>query len=137
MPTARKSIADIEAKDGAISNLHGTFSTIHLSVFSETDQTVYWNHFHETFPTDQNYQFIVSYLSGGHPWLMDVINSRVFLLGNEKSNIEAIIAKMGLDLMETLDTILHTLGEERLLNDAIQIVIGPYFNVDKKTWNDF
>lgn len=132
VPTARKSIADIEAKDGAISNLHGTFSTIHLSVFSETDQTVYWNHFHETFPTDQNYQFIVSYLSGGHPWLMDVINSRVFLLGNEKSNIEAIIAKMGLDLMETLDTILHTLGEERLLNDAIQIVIGPYFNVDKK-----
>lgn len=29
VPTARKSIADIEAKDGAISNLYGTFSTIH------------------------------------------------------------------------------------------------------------
>lgn len=132
VPTARKSIAEIEAKDGAISNLHGTFSTIHLSVFSEHDQAIYWTHFHESFPTDQNYQFLVSYISGGHPWLMDVINSRMFLLGNEKSHIDEFIAKLGLDLMETLDAILHTLGEEKLLNDAIQLIIGPFFKVNQK-----
>lgn len=132
VPTARKSIADIEAKDGAISNLHGTFSTIHLSVFSDTDQLAYWEHFQDSYPTDKDYRFFVNYLSGGHPWLMDVINSRMFLFGNEKSSIEAIIAKMGLDLMETLDTILHTLREEKLLNDAIQLVLGPYFKVDPK-----
>lgn len=132
VPTARKNIADIEAIDGGISNLHGTFSTIHLSVFSENDKLLYWDYYQKEFPTDNSYQFFVNYLSGGHPWLMDIINSRMFLGGGDRTNINVLIEEMGLELMDTLDTVVHTLGEENLLNDAVQLVLGPYFKVDQK-----
>lgn len=132
VPTARKTISDIEAKDGAISNLHGTFSTIRLTSFSEDDIAKYWKHYDDSFPTDDYYKFFISYLSGGHPWLMDKLNSQTFLLFQQAIVQTDLVEKLNFDMMSTLDSFIHTIEEEQLLNEAIQLVLGPLFKVGSK-----
>lgn len=131
--TVRKSIADIEAVDGAISNLHGTFSTIRLTVFSKEDVKLYWEHHQDVFPTDEKYRTFIGYLSGGHPWLMDKLNSQMCLMGEEPAEESSALGEcLKLEMMEALDSFIHTIEEEKLLNGAIQLVLGPLYNVSSK-----
>ena len=126
---SRKTIDEIESKDGAISNFAGIFSDLRLGVFSEEDAKEYWTRYQESWPINNDYISDVFYLTGNHPWLMDIVNFLLFDCGT-KENVKENIPS--LNLMNNLDGIVSTLEKENLLNAAIQVVIGPVFDVNPK-----
>lgn len=128
---SRKDISDIEVKDGAISNFSGVFSEIRLGMFSDDDVDEYWLYFSQKWETDKTYKESIRYLTGNHPWLMDKINFKVYSGINHENPIDSL-ADSKLELMEALDSMVSTLKKDDLLNDAIQLVIGPYFQVSQK-----
>lgn len=128
---SRKSIEDIEIKEGAISNFAGTFSDLRLGMFSDEDVKEYWAHFENVFAPTKKYKDNIKFLTGNHPWLMDMLNSG--MVGQTLSdNLFEQLGSTKLELMQALDDIVSTLGKEKLLNSAIQLVVGPLYNVDQK-----
>lgn len=128
---SRKSIEDIEVNDGAISNFAGIFSDLRLGMFSEEDAALYWKHFSPYWEVDERYKNDIAYYTGNHPWLMDMVNCLMFgqdLAGGVSSRFDG----MKLRLMEALDTIVSTINKDHLLDPAIQVVVGPYYNADQR-----
>lgn len=129
--TSRKTIEDIEVKDGAISNFAGTFSDLRLGMFSDEDVNEYWQHFEDKFSPTEEYKETVRFFVGNHPWLMDKVNCKMFGL----DLTDSIIAKFDgvrLELMQALDDMVATLKKENLLNSAIQLIVGPFYSVNQK-----
>lgn len=128
---SRKTIEDIEVRDGAISNFAGTCSDLRLGMFSKEDVTLYWEYFSKFWEVDSTYRNAISYFTGNHPWLMDKVNSMMF--NQDISN--DLFSKFGdvkLELMEVLDSVVATIEKEHLLDSAIQVVVGPYYDSDQK-----
>lgn len=128
---SRKTIEDIEVKDGAISNFAGTCSDLRLGMFSNKDVEEYWKHFSCVWSPDQIYKNAIVYFTGNHPWIMDKINNKMYLQDSKDGLFEKF-EDVKLELMEVLDSILLTLDKEHLLNAAIQLVIGPLYDVNQK-----
>lgn len=128
---SRKTIEDIEVKDGAISNFAGTCSDLRLGMFSKEDVLEYWNHFGKYWETDDTYKNAISYFTGNHPWLMDKINSQMFNL-DITNDLFSKFDDVKLQLMEVLDNIVSTIEKEQLLDTAIQVVVGPYYDSNQK-----
>lgn len=128
---SRKTIEDIEVKDGAISNFAGTCKDLRLGMFSEDDVEEYWTHFSKYWVPNETYKKFVSYFTGNHPWLMDKINNSMFSQ-DITSDLSNKFSDVKLELMEVLDSNVSILEREELLNAAIQLVIGPLYNVDPK-----
>ena len=128
---SRKTIEDIEVKDGAISNFAGTCSDLRLGMFSKEDVIEYWEHFSSEFAPDITYKNAIAYFTGNHPWLMDKVNSMMYKedLAND---LFSKFDNVKLELMEVLDTLVGTIEKEHLLNSAIQVVVGPYYDVNQK-----
>lgn len=133
--TSRKTIADIEAINGAISNFYGTIETINLGLYDWESTEIYWNWVENKFcpegiPMDA-YKKIVEQKVGRHPFLLDVYNSFHFTnpLPTEKKNIE-----LDLHLANLFETMLDTLDKEGLQDEAIQLILGPVYseNIEKK-----
>lgn len=128
---SRKTIEDIEVKDGAISNFAGTCSDLRLGMFSKEDVSLYWKHFASYWDVDETYKNAISYFTGNHPWLMDKVNSKMF--NSDVSSVEfSKFDDVKLELMEILDNLVTTIEKEHLLDSAIQVVVGPYYNTDQK-----
>lgn len=128
---SRKTIEDIEVKDGAISNFAGTCSGLRLGMFSKEDVLEYWNHFSKYWKVDDTYKDAISYFTGNHPWLMDKINSQMFNL-DITNDLFSKFDDVKLELMEVLDNIVSTIEKEQLLDSAIQVVVGPYYDSNQK-----
>lgn len=128
---SRKTIEDIEIKDGGISNFAGIFSDIRLGMFSKEDVSLYWEHFEPFWRVNDTYKNAISYLTGNHPWLMDKVNSKMFGL-DISENLISKFDDVKLELMEALDSLVATIKKEHLIDSAIQLVIGPYYNTDQK-----
>lgn len=128
---SRKTIEDIEVKDGAISNFAGTCSDLRLGMFSKEDVALYWGHFNQYWEVDDNYKDAISYFTGNHPWLMDKINSKMFST-DISTDLLSKFEDVKLELMEILDNIVSTIEKEKLLDSAIQVVVGPYYNANQK-----
>ena len=109
--TSRKTIEDIEVKDGAISNFAGTFSDLRLGMFSDEDVNEYWQHFKDKFSPAKEYKDTVRSFVGNHPWLMDKINCKMFGL-NLTGNIIAKFDGVRLELMQALDDTVATLEKK-------------------------
>ena len=128
---SRKTIEDIEVKDGAISNFAGTCSDLRLGMFSNKDVALYWEHFDKFWHVDEKYKNVISYFTGNHPWLMDKINSQMF--NQEISNdFSTKLDEVKLEMMEVLDSIVATIDKEHLLDSAIQVVVGPFYDTNQK-----
>lgn len=128
---SRKTIEDIEVKDGAISNFAGTCKDLRLGMFSKEDVEEYWSYFSQYWEPTEEYKNYITYFTGNHPWLMDKINNIMFNqditldLANKFNDVK-------LELMETLDSNVSILEKEKLLEAAIQLVVGPLYNVNPK-----
>lgn len=126
---SRKTIEDIEVKEGAISNFAGTCKDLRLGMFSKEDVEEYWTHFKEYWEPNETYKKYISYFTGNHPWLMDKINNSMFSM-DITSDLPDKLNEVKLELMEVLDSNVLILEKENLLNAAIQLVTGPLYDVD-------
>ena len=127
---SRKTIQEIEAKDGAISNFYGTFSEIRLGMFTQEDMTKYWERVTLNVNLSQEYKNYVQFCAGCHPYLLDMYNDYCFRRGNFCTDINEI-EEIKIQLWHQFRTIQDTLENEGLLDKAIQLVLGPAYNVTK------
>lgn len=129
---SRKTIQDIEAKNGAISNFHGTFSEIRLGVYDEDSLSDYWDHVIGCFNPSEAYKKTAAFFVGSHPFLLDFYNDFCLQRGLVNEGDETrILYEIRLSLLNHFNTMQDTLRNEDLLNKAIQLVLGPAFDVKK------
>lgn len=127
---SRKSIQEIESKDGAISNFYGTFSEIRLGMFSDDDLCKYWSRVSTGYKLTEEYKAYIQFCVGSHPYLLDMCTDYSFRNCNFFTNINEV-EDIRIQLWHQFRTIQDTLANEGLLDKAIQLVLGPAYNVTK------
>lgn len=129
---SRKTIQEIEAKNGAISNFYGTFSEIRLGMYDDDSLNEYWDRVSSFFnPTDE-YKQMTNFFVGRHPFLLDFFNDFCLQQGLvDHANESIVLDEIRLNLLNHFNTIQDTLRHEDLLNKAIQLVLGPAYDVTK------
>lgn len=129
---SRKTLQEIEAKNGAISNFYGIFSEIRLGMFDDDSMKAYWERVSETFVPSEEYKKLANFYVGRHPFLLDYYNDFCIRKGlaNDINN-EELLNEIRLNLLTHFNTIQDTLKHEGLLDKAIQLVLGPAYNVKK------
>ena len=129
---SRKTIQEIEAKNGAISNFYGTFSEIRLGMYDDDSLAEYWQRVSAFFAPSDEYKAMANFFVGRHPFLLDYFNDFCFQRGLVDTADEgAILEEIRLNLLNHFSTIQDTLRHENLLNKAIQLVLGPVHDVTK------
>lgn len=128
---SRRTLDDIEQKVSTLSNFARIFTDCPLMMFDDSEIAEYWERVKESFPVENDYKNKINYLAGGYPWLMDVVNDYYFMHSAEQTSPDDKFNGVKLALMLGLDEMVSTLQKEDLLNAAIQLVIGPLYNVTK------
>lgn len=129
---SRKTIQEIEAKNGAISNFYGTFKDLRLGMFDDSDIKEYWERA-EACGFSEYYKEWIEYYVGRHPYLLDLLNdycvrTRLFDFESSSTNV---IAEIKLELWNQLKSIIDTLNHEKIFDKAIQLILGPVYDVTK------
>lgn len=128
---SRKTIQEIESINGAISNFYGTFSEIRLGLFDDESMIQYWERVAPFFSPSEKYKLDVEFYVGNHPFLLDFLNDYCFN-NNISEDLDSIdLNDIRLELLNHFNTIEGTLDHEGLLDKAIQLVIGPVYDVTK------
>lgn len=127
--TSRKTIKEIEAQNGAISNFNGIFKDLRLGVYSEEDMQLYWQRTIDIFNPDDEYKRDAEYYVGRHPFLLDFFNYNCYSKGITTKIPETAFSELKVTLLEQFETIEKTLKNEKLLNKAIELVLGPVYDV--------
>lgn len=137
---SRRTIQEIELENGTISTLAGVFSNLFLTPFNSNDLLDYWEVLEILgVETDDEYRDQVIKYTGAHPFLMDLFNYEIInkLLIDPKYDLSLIMdsaaSGLKLSLLNNYDNILSLLEEEKLLDKAFQILLGPTFNLDQKS----
>lgn len=130
---SRKTIQEIEAKNGAISNFYGTFKDLRLGMFDDEDMKSYWNRVDLPDDFSPTYKNKVEYYVGRHPYLLDLFNDYCFRTNtfNLEDNSNDFVAEIKLELWNQLKSIIDTLNHENIFDKAIQLILGPVYNVTK------
>ncbi len=129
---SRKTIQEIEAKNGAISNFYGIFSEIRLGMYDDESLAEYWERVASFFNPEHEYKERANFFVGRHPFLLDYFNDFCFQHNLVDDAEEAVILEeIRLNLLNHFSTIQDTLRHEDLLNKAIQLVLGPAYDVTK------
>lgn len=127
---SRKTIKEIEAIDGGISNFYNTFKDIRLGMYNDEDINIYWEWVKSNVEIKEDYIQKAEFYVGRHPFLLDFYNNHRFI--NEQSDDENnIISSLRLELLNQFATIQDTLKNEKLLDKAVQLVVGPVYDVDR------
>lgn len=127
---SRKAIKEIEAKDSSLSNFYGTFNPpIHLKPFDEDDLTCFWDRLSNNgLEVDAKIKRNISYIAGNHPMFLDLCCQSYL----EHPDADLLDDR---DLLERLydefEQLLDILKDKGLLDDVIQIVIGPAKSINK------
>lgn len=124
---SRQRIEDIEARDGTNSNFFAIFDNIRLGMFTDDDVREYWDHFRPVWDPGDDYRRQLKYYVGNHPCLMNFVNGEMYGKTAGQRNFDAV----KLDLMNRFDYMIDTLEREDLRDAAIQLVIGPLFDVNQ------
>lgn len=127
---SRKTIQEIESKDGAISNFYGTFGEIRLGMFSQSDMLMYWERLSNVYKLSKEYKDYIQFCVGHHPYLLDMCNDYSFRNRIFFTNINDV-EEIRIQLWHQFRTIQDTLANEGLLDKAIQLVLGPAYDVTK------
>lgn len=133
---SRRTIQEIEPENGAISNFYGVFSELRLGLFNSEDFNSYWERV-KAFGIEFSESYVrnLEYLVGGHPFLIDMYNFEAFnILSNNKNLIseslsDKIESDLRLNLYNNFEKILSLLKEEGLYTKALQLVLGPVYDV--------
>ncbi len=129
---SRKTIQEIEAKNGAISNFYGTFSEIRLGMYDDDSMYAYWERVADVFTPTEEYKQLANFYVGRHPFLLDYFNDFCIQKGlADDINNDVLLNEIRLNLLNHFNTIQDTLRHEDLLNKAIQLVLGPAYDVKK------
>jgi hypothetical protein len=133
---SRRTIQEIEAENGAISNFCGIFSDLRLGLFDGKDIDEYWDSLKQfDIEVSDEYKQSINYLVGRHPFLIDMCNYEVYnsMLKNHinKFDSEAIDleTELKLALFNNFDKIINLLKDEKLYDKALQLVLGPVYDV--------
>ena len=126
---SRKTIKEIEALNGAISNFYNTFKDIRLSMYSCDDINLYWSWVDSYLEINDEYKSKAEFYAGRHPFLLDFYNNYCFV--SKEINEDIIISNLRLEFLNQFSTIQDTLKNEGLLDKAIQLVVGPVYDVDR------
>ena len=126
---SRKTIKEIEALNGAISNFYNTFKDLRLAMFSDDDFNLYWSWVGNYIEVENDYKEKAEFYAGRHPFLLDFYNNFCFVSKEIDDNV--IISNLRLEFLNQFSTIQDTLKNEGLLDKAIQLVVGPIYDVDK------
>ena len=127
--TSRKSIEEIESKDGAISNFHGTFIPLYLSLFDEEDMLAYWNRIAPFVSIPIEIRNSIIKIVGTHPYFLDLCCIQ-YLEGETIDDLYSSGFKM--KIYAEFNQIVDILRRDDLLNPAIQLVIGPPLDVSSE-----
>jgi len=129
---SRKTIQEIEAKNGAISNFYGTFKDLRLGLYDNNDMKKYWERAC-SFNFSESYKSSIEYFVGRHPYLLDLINDYCIRMQifDFENNSKEVIENLKLQLWNQLKSIIDTLNHEEIFDKAIQLILGPVFNVTK------
>jgi len=132
---SRRTLQELEPSNGSLSNFYQIFSELHLGFFSEDDLYKYWRFVesHNVIVDQSSIDIIMNYTSS-HPFLLDIINNDVFnkLQNNSISfhdTLESILSELNLKIKNEYNSIINLLKEEKLLSKAIQIIVGPVYDV--------
>lgn len=133
---SRRTIQEIEAQNGAISNFCGIFSDLRLGLFNDTDTADYWKSLERfDIAVTEDYKNKIHYLVGRHPFLIDMCNYEIYnlmvikkTLDFNSSNID-IELELKLALFNNFDKIINLLKDEKLYDKALQLVLGPIYDV--------
>ena len=126
---SRKTIKEIEALNGAISNFYNTFKDIRLAMYSDDDFNLYWSWVDNYLKIEDDYKEKAEFYAGRHPFLLDFYNNHYFV--SKENGDDAIVSNLRLEFLNQFSTIQDTLKNENLLDKAIQLVVGPVYDVDK------
>jgi hypothetical protein len=129
---SRKTIQEIEAKNGAISNFYGTFKDLRLGMFDASDMNEYWERARSNDFSD-SYKNAVEYYVGRHPYLLDLLNDYCIRMEvfNFDDNANDVVSEIKLQLWNQLKSIIDTLSHEEIFDKAIQLILGPVYDVTK------
>lgn len=133
---SRRTIQEIELQNGAISSLSGVFSDLRLGLFSKEDFNEYW-HIVKSFEIEisEDYKRQVKYLVGHHPFLIDLYNYEACNLISNQKEVSSdslslkIESELKLNLYDNFEKVLKLMKEEGLYSKAIQLILGPVFDV--------
>lgn len=136
---SRRTIQEIEPENGAISNLWGVFSELHLKLFNENDITQYWQRIENLdIELSDEYKKEVQFFVGNHPYWIDMVNYYIFnaikIGGEIKSSIDLLVtvkSELKKTLWDNYDHIISLMDKEGLKNHFIQAVVGPVLNLTK------
>lgn len=126
---SRKTIKEIEALNGAISNFYNTFKDIRLAMYSDDDFKLYWSWVGNYLEVKDDYKKKAEFYAGHHPFLLDFYNNYCFV--SKEIDDDVIISNLRLEFLNQFSTIQDTLKNEDLLDKAIQLVVGPVYDVNK------
>ena len=126
---SRKTIKEIEALNGAISNFYNTFNDIRLAMYSDDDINMYWSWVGNYVEFDNDYKEKAEFYAGHHPFLLDFYNNFCFV--SKEIDHDTIISKLRLEFLNQFSTMQDTLKNEDLLDKAIQLVVGPVYDANK------
>lgn len=131
---SRRTLRELEPDNGTLSNFYQIFSEVNLGLFDENDMKDYWDYL-KSFDvllesTDINE---ITYFSGCHPFLLDIINCEVF---NELENtsinfsktLASIIDMLRLKIVSEYVSIFDLMKDEYLDSKVVQILVGPLYN---------
>ena len=137
--TSRNTLQELEIKSGGISNFFGVFSDLRLAFFNkEKDQELYWKWAEQNdIEASDEYKQEVLYYAGLHPFLIDLLNYKVFIEAvneNQRGNniIEKASSSVRSELWSQYNKILAVMEEEKLSRALIQEIIGPAIDVKQE-----
>ena len=126
--TSRKTIAHIESVSGSVSNFHQKFSTVYVGAFDDDSLRQYWNWAQSFLHTSdfKGYKANAERAAGQFPVLLNLFNKYFY----DDNNLTVDENAFERELFTQFDAMEKMLKEkENLLDAAIQLVIGPVFNV--------
>ncbi len=132
---SRRTLQELEPENGALSNFYQIFSDLHLGFYNESDLLLYWNFVkkHNVVVSNETIKNI-EYYASAHPFMLDLINNEIFNnFQGHSLNFEeiftSIIDNLRLKILNEYGTILKLMKEESLASKAIQIIVGPVYDV--------
>lgn len=132
---SRRTLQELEPENGALSNFYQIFSDLHLGFYSESDLLLYWDFVkkHNVVVSNETISKIEHYASA-HPFMLDLINNDIFnSIQGHSINFEeifnSIIDNLRLKIFYEYGTILKLMKEESIASKAIQIIVGPVYDV--------
>ena len=129
--TTRKTLQEIEANNGSISNFYGIFQDLRLGLFNDNDIVDYWKRVEGVYSPTDNFKNQIKLYVGNHPFFLDIVNSYCFSQNVNNLTDFSQLEELKIDIWNQFKEIEKTLERDGILDTAKQLVLGPVYDVVK------